>query len=168
MSPIAFPIGRNGRHLGNLARVRNLLGKGTQLLDDRLNGLLDAALQVGGVGPRRDVLQAFFVNGFSQNGCGRGAVAGDVRRLARDLPDELRAHVFIRVFQLDFLGDRHAVLGDGRAAIFLVENDAAPPGPKRRLHGASQFLHAAEQGVPRRFIELQLFRGHRCFLFGDA
>ena len=81
----------------------------------RFGGLHDAALERDRVGPGGDVAEAFPVDGFGQHGGGGGAVAGDVGGLAGDFADDLGAHVFVGVLQFDFLGDGHAVLGDGRA-----------------------------------------------------
>ena len=63
-----------------------------------------------------DVAQTFAVDGFREDGRGRGAVAGDVGSFGGDFAHELGAHVFIRIFELDFLGDRHTVLGDRRGS----------------------------------------------------
>ena len=64
------------------------------------------------------------------------------------------------IFEFDFLGDGDAVLGDGRAAEFLVEDDVAAGWPEGGLDGAREFLDAAEQSVPRGFVELELFSCH--------
>ena len=90
--------------------------------DSGLDGLVDAALEAGGVGTGGHVLEAFAIDRFGEHGRGGGAVAGDVAGLAGDFADELGAHVFIGIFELDFLGDGHAVLGDSRAAEFFVED----------------------------------------------
>ena len=58
------------------------------------------------------------------------------------------------VFELDFLGDGHTVLGDRGAAEFLVENDVATARSEGGLDGFREFLDAAEQGMPRVFIKL--------------
>ena len=63
-----------------------------------------------------DVLEAFLVDGLGENGRRGGAVAGDVAGLAGDFAHELGAHVFVGIFELDFLGDGDAVLGDRRAS----------------------------------------------------
>ena len=125
-----------------------------ELGDDGFDGLVDAALERGRVGAGGDVAEAFLVDGLGENGRGGGAVAGDVAGLAGDFADELGAHVFVRIFELDFLGHGHAVLGDGRAAEFLVEDDVAAARSERRLDGAGEFLDAAEKRVPRGFVEL--------------
>ena len=126
-------------------RLRHLL----QLGGDRLDGLLDAALDVHRVRAGDDVLRAFAVDGLRQHGRGGGAVAGDVGRLARDFADHLRAHVLERVLQVDFLGDRHAVLGDGRRSELLVEDDVAALGAEGDLDRVGQLVDAAQHGLPR-------------------
>jgi hypothetical protein len=54
------------------------------------------------------------VDGLRQHRRGSGAVSGDIRRLAGDFPDHLRAHVLERILQIDFLRDGDTVLGDDR------------------------------------------------------
>ena len=114
-----------------LTGMRELL----DLLDGLLDGHLDAALDGDRVAARGHVAQALAHDGLGQNGGGGGAVAGHVVGLGRDFAHELRAHVLIRVLELDLLGDGDAVLGDGGAAPLLVQNDVAALGAKRDLHG---------------------------------
>src|ERR1035437_884986 len=52
---------------------------------------------------------------------------------ATDFPPHLGAHVLERVLQLDFLGHRHAVLGDARTAEFLLQNHVPALGAQRYL-----------------------------------
>ena len=66
-----------------------------------------------GLAPAATFLQAFGEDGLGVDGGGGGAVAGDGGGLAGDFLDHLGAHVFVGVFELDFLGDGDAVLGDG-------------------------------------------------------
>jgi hypothetical protein len=61
---------------------------------------------------------------------GGGAVAGHVVGLGRRLLQELGAHVGEVVVELDLLGDRDAVVGDGRGAELLVEGDVAALRPR--------------------------------------
>jgi len=82
-------------------------------------------LQSGRVGSGGDVLEAFFVDGFSENGRRGGAVAGDVAGLGGDFAHELGADVLVRILELDLLGDGDAVLGDRGGTEFLVEDDVA-------------------------------------------
>ena len=125
-----------------------------ELGDDGFDGLVDAALERGRVRAGGDVAETFPVDGLGENGRGRGAVTSDVAGLGGDFADELGAHVFVRIFELDFLGHGHTVLGDRRAAEFLVEDDVAAARSEGRLDGAREFLDAAEKRVPRVLVEL--------------
>ena len=141
-------VGRDGADLRDHVaadRLRHLL----DLAGDRLDGLLDAALDVHRVRAGGDVLRAFAVDGLGEHGGGGGAVAGDVRRLARDLAHHLRAHVLERVLQLDFLGDGDAVLGDRRRSELLVEDDVAALGAEGDFDRVGQLVDAAEDGLAR-------------------
>ena len=106
-----------------------------------------------GLAPAVTYLQAFAINRLGENGRGGGAVAGGVARLAGDFADHLGAHVFVGVFQFDFLGDRDAVLGDRRGAEFFVEDHVAAFGAERGVDGAAEFLHALEERLPSGFVE---------------
>jgi hypothetical protein len=101
--------------------------------------LVDAALEAHRVGAGGDVLQAFAVDRLGQQRRRRRAVAGDVAGLAGDFAHHLRAHVLERIGQLDFLGDRHAVLGDRRRAELLVEDHVAAAGPSVTLTARLSF-----------------------------
>src|SRR5207302_7857241 len=106
------------------------------------------------IGAGRYVAETFFVDGLSENGRRRGAVTSDVGSLGGDFADELCAHVFIRILKLDFLGHGHTILGDRRAAEFLVEDDVAATRSEGRFHSAREFLDAAKKRVPRILIKL--------------
>ena len=104
----AVAVGRDGADLGDRVAAHRL-GERLELLDDDLDGLVDAALDFHRVGAGHDVLGALAVDGLREHGRGGGAVAGDVAGLARDLTHHLRAHVLERILQLDLLGDGDAV-----------------------------------------------------------
>ena len=134
-------------------RLRLLLER----LDHGFDGLLDAALQLHRVGAGDDVLGALTEDRLRQHGRGGGAVAGDVGRLARDFADHLRAHVLERILEFDFLGDGHAVLGDGGGAELLVEDDVAALGTERHLDGIGELVDAAQDCLPRLLAVDNLF-----------
>ena len=140
-----------------IAVAADRLGQLLQLGDDRFDGLLDAALELHRVGAGGDVLRAFAEDRLREHGGGGGAVAGDVGGLAGDFADHLRAHVLERVLQLDFLGDRHAVLGDGRRAELLVEDDVAALGAEGDLHRVGQLVDAAQDRLARLLAVNNLF-----------
>src|SRR5437667_5882737 len=109
---LRVPVRRNGGHLLDFLFVFDLLGNFVELCHGGVHGLLNAALDADGVCARGDKLQAFPINGFGQDRRGGGAIAGRVAGFAGDFAHHLRAHVFIGVFQLDFLRHSDTVLGD--------------------------------------------------------
>ena len=104
-------------------------------LDDRLDALLDAPLELDRVGAGGDVLQAGRDHRLGEHGGGGGPVTGDVVGLGGDFLDQLGAHVLEGLLELDLLGDGDAVVGDGRRAELLVEHDVAALGAEGDLHG---------------------------------
>ena len=122
-------VGGDGADLGDLFllvldRDRHAL----ELVGDVGHGLLHARLELHGIHARDDGPEAFVEEGLGEDGGGGGAVAGLVAGLRGDLADHAGAHVLIDVFQVDFLGDRDAVFGDGRRAKTLLEDDVASRG----------------------------------------
>src|SRR5713101_8370022 len=101
------------------------------------------ALDVHRVRAGRDVLRALSVDRLGEHGGGCGAITGRVRRLARDLAHHLRAHVFQRILEVDFLGDSDTILRDGRRTVFLVEDDVAAFWTKGHLDRVGQLVDAA-------------------------
>ncbi len=146
-------VGRDGADLGDHVAGDGLgeLGESATgdgavfcaLADDGLDGLVDAALEGGGVRAGGNGLDAFAVDGLGEHGGGGGAVAGDVRGLGGDFLHDLGAHVFDRILELDLLGDGDAVLGDGGRAELLFDDDVAALGAKRYLNGVGEDVDAA-------------------------
>ena len=128
-----------------------------ELLDDRGDGLVDAALDGHRVRAGGDVLEAFAEDRLREHGGGRGAVAGDVRRLGRDFLHHLRAHVLERIGELDLLGDGDAVLGDGRGAELLVDDDVPALGAEGDLHRLGELVDAALERRARVDVEMEFF-----------
>ena len=95
-----------------------------------------------------------------EHGGGRGAVTGDVGGLGRDFLHHLRAHVLELVLQLDFLRDRHAVLGDGRRAEAALEHDVAALGAEGDLDGVGEDVHAGHHLVACALAEADVFGCH--------
>src|SRR5215213_3717445 len=71
--------------------------------------LADAALDRHRIRAGRHVLGALTIDGLGQHSGRGGAVSGNVRRLACDFLDHLRAHVLERILQIDLLCHGHAV-----------------------------------------------------------
>jgi hypothetical protein len=110
--------------------------------DDRLDRLVDAALDLHRVVARGDELGALAVDRLRENRRRRGAVTSHVAGLRRDLAHHLRAHVLETVLELDLLRDRHAVLGDRRRAEALLDDDVAALGAEGDLHRVRERVDA--------------------------
>ena len=117
--------------------------------------LISSGLRAGG-----HVAQTFADDRLREHRRGGRAVAGDVVGLGSDFLDELRAHVLERVGQLDFLGDRHAVVGDRRRTELLVEDDVAALRSERHLDGVGEDVGAALERAPRVLVEYELLCSH--------
>ena len=113
-----------------------------------------------GFRPDGDRLHAFAHDRLRQHDRGRGAVAGDVVGLRRDLTHHLRAHVFELVGKLDFLGDRDTVLGDTRRAIAFIENHVAALGTQRDFHRLGECIDTTHHALAGVTAETNVFRGH--------
>ena len=140
-------VRRDGADLGDLGRRADLLRPLLDVLDDRGDRDVDAALQVHRVHAGGDRLGAFLDDRVGEHRRGGGAVAGHVVRLLGDLAHHLRAHVLELVLELDLLGDGDAVLGDARRAERLVEHDVAALGAERHAHRAGEHFDAAQHPV---------------------
>ena len=95
----------------------HLLGAAFDVLDDRTDRNVDAALQIHRVHAGGDQLEAFLHDRGGEHRGGGGAVAGKIVGLGGDLAHHLRAHVLELVFEFDFLRDGDAVLGDARRPV---------------------------------------------------
>ena len=108
------------------------------------NSLFDAALEGHRVCTGGNRADAFLKDRLGENGRGRGTVTGDVRGLAGDLADHLRTHVLERVLKLDLFSHRDTVLGDGRRAEFLVDDDVAAFRAQGDLDRVGELVNTAQ------------------------
>ena len=130
------------------------------VLDDLVDGLLDAALERHRVGAGGDVLQALANDRLGEHGRGGGAVAGHVVGRRGDLAHELGALVLEDVLDLDLASDRDAVVGDRRGAELLVEHDVAALGAERHLDRVGDRVDAGLERLARLRVVLQLLVSH--------
>ena len=148
--------------MGNFLRGRRRLRLLLQLVDERRDGLVDAALQVHRVHARGHVLHAFAHDGLGQHGGGGGAVTGVVAGLGSDFLDHLGAHVLELVLELDLLGDRDTILGDRRAAERTLEHHVAALRTERDLDRVGQDVHAFNHACAGFTAENYVFCCHLC------
>src|SRR5882757_6924088 len=121
------------------------------LANDGLNGLIDAALQGGGIRTGSNGLHAFAEDRLCKHGGGGGAVASNVRGLGSNFLDHLCACVLGRILQLDLLGNGHAVLGDRRGTELFLDDDIAALGAECHLDRVRQRINAAQNCLTRIF-----------------
>jgi hypothetical protein len=76
-------------------------------------------------------------------------VAGEIVCLLGDFSHHLRAHVLELVFQLDFLRNRHAVLGDTRGPERFIEHDVAAFRAERHLHSVCENVDTTQHAIAR-------------------
>ena len=105
-------------------------------------------------------LGAFTHDRLGQNRSSRGAVTSNVVGLGSDLTDHLGAHVLELVIELDFLGDRHTVLGDTGRAEGLVQNHGTALGTQRDLDSVGQNVDAAQHARACIRTKLHVFSSH--------
>jgi len=127
---------------------------------NRFGGGLDTALQQHRVGAGSQVLQAFADHRVREDRGGGGAVAGDIVGLGRGFFKQLRAHILKGVFQFDFLGNRHAVVGDGGGTVLAVQSDVASFGAEGGGNSVRHNIHAVFQGAAC-FIRKNKLFSHR-------
>ena len=151
---------RDGGDAGDVLLAVDLDRLRLEVLDDRVDGLLDAALETHRVRAGSDVLQALADDGLPEHRGGRRAVAGDVRGRGRDLAHELRALILERVLDLDLAGDGDAVVRDRRGTELLVEDDVAALRAERHLDGVGYGVDAALERPTRLLVELELLVSH--------
>ena len=108
---------------------------------------------------RYDGLESFIENGFSEDRRGGGAVAGDIACLAGDFLNHLGTHVFEGVLKFDFLGNRHAVFGDGGRAEGFLQNDITAFGAQGDFDRTGQFADATTHRIASFLIKGDHF-GH--------
>ena len=148
VADLLVAVGADRADLRDLFRILGGLRHLPQRDRYDLDGFLDAALEIHGVVPRGHEPRAFSVDGLGEDRRRRGAVAGHVAGLARHLAHHLRAHVLEGIVELDFLGDGHAVLGDRRRAVALLEHDVAPARAERDLDDVGQSIDPREHSAP--------------------
>ena len=135
--------GGDAGDLGDLLLGLDVLGQVTQRRERSLDGGLDALLQRHRVGAGGDVLQALADHGPRQHRGGGGAVTGDVVGLLGDFLDELGTQLLEWILELDLLGDRYAVVGDGGSTPLLLQHDVAALGAQGDAHCVCELVHTA-------------------------
>src|SRR6056297_2740430 len=153
-------IGGDRADLGDFAGGIHRTGAVADVLDGSLDGHVDAALEVHRVHAGGDRLGAFLDDGVSQHRGGSGTVTGGIVGLRGHFAHHLGAHVLELVGKLDFLGNRHTVLGDPRGAEGFFDHDVTTLGAERDAYGFSENFDAAQHLVARFRREFDFLGSH--------
>src|SRR5690606_31954539 len=150
-------VGGDGANLSDGLEIGTWLGLVLQLSNDGDGRLVDTALEVHGVHAGSNGLQAFVDDRLSQNGSSGGAVASVIVGTGGNVLDQLRAHVLETVLQLDFLGNGNAILGDGRSAEALLDDDVTAFRAEGRFYRVSQDVDANQHFLASGIAEFNFF-----------
>ena len=165
LANLGVVVGTHSSHLLDLlVVVTHLLGLCLDVLHDSLDGLVDTALQIHGIGTGGDILQSLAYDGLSQYGSRGGTVAGIVTRLAGHALHELCTCILEGVCQFYFLGHGDTVLGDVGSTELLLDDDVASLGTQGDLYCVSQLIYALLHLLAGVNIEFDIFC-HGCCCF---
>ncbi len=157
---LRIAVGRNGADLSDLLIRGDVLGILLKVRDNGFDREVDAALEVHRVHASGNSLGAFPDDGVSEHGCRGRPVAGLVGGLGSNLAHHLGAHVLELILELHLLGDGHAILGDARRAVGLVQEHVTALGAEGHAHRVRESIDAAQHAVASVDGEFDFFRGH--------
>ena len=106
-----------GRSCGNSRNIVTSRNGNSLFLDgfrDFLCSDFNAAFEQHRVAASCEGLQTFSHDGMGKQGGSGGTIAGDVVRLRRGFFDQLSAHIFKWIFELNFFCNGHTIVCDGR------------------------------------------------------
>ena len=151
-------VGTDGGHLLYLVIVViDLLSRLLNEIYNSLDSLVDTTLQIHWVGTGGNILQALGNDGLCQDGSSSRTVTSVVASLGGYALHQLGTGILEFVFQLDFLGYGHAVLGNLGSTELLLDDDITTLGAQCHLHCISQLIHAVLQQVAGFYIEFNIF-----------
>ena len=135
-----------------------------QRLDGDTGAPIEPALDVDGAGARHDVIHAVGEDRVRENGRRAGAVADGVTGPLRCLAKHLGAEIFLRVLEIEFLGDGDAVVADDRRTPVLLDQHALRLRPQRDAHRVGEQRRAAQDFFAGRGTKQDLFVCHWALL----
>ena len=109
--------------LGFFLACRDGAGERAQGLDSALGPAIEFALDVDGAGAGDHVADAVSEDGVSEYGRGASTVTDHLTGLLGCLTQHACAEIFLSVLEIEFLGNRHAVIADDRHTPLLFDQD---------------------------------------------
>src|SRR5690606_25995873 len=116
-------IGRNSGYLLDfLIVVADSFRLTFQVLYDGRGSLVNTPLQIHGISSGSHVLQTFTDDGLSKNRGRGGTVTSHIRCFGGYFLYHLGTQIFNGVLEINFLGHRNTVFGDGWSTEFLFDD----------------------------------------------
>jgi hypothetical protein len=137
-------VRRDCRHLGLFFPRVDRTGHLPQRQDRGLGRAIQASFQINGTGASHHVADAIGKNRMGQHGRGAGAVAHSIASALRCLPQHPGAEILLRVLQIEFLGDRHAVVADDRRSPALLDQHRLGFRSKRDAYRVAEHGRASQ------------------------
>ena len=128
-----------------------------KFVHNHVDGFGNTFFKNDGVCARGEVFKSFAYHCLSENDSRSRSVAGNVVSFCRNFFDELRAHIFKRVFQFDFFSDRNAVVRDERSAVFFIENHVSTLRAERDFNRIRKRVYARFKRLSCIFAVFYLF-----------
>ena len=129
---------------------------------------IEAALDVDRARAGNDVADAVGKYGVRQNRCGAGAVADHLAGFFRRLAEHAGAKIFLRVLEVEFLGDGDAVVAHDRRVPLLLDQHRLRSRPQGHAHRVGELCGAAQDFFTGGGAEQDLLVCHSSYLTGIA
>ena len=139
----------------------DLTGVLPQSLLDCGNGGVDAPLESNRASTRGDRPETLVHQRLGEHRSGGRPVTRDIVGLGGHLLGQLRPEVLVRVVELDLTGHGHAVIGNGRSAPLLVDDNVTALGAEGDLHSVGEGVDTALKRLACLLVE-QKDLCHRC------
>ena len=153
-------VGGNCSDLRDFRVGRAWLGNFFELLDDRGDCHVDAALQIHRIHSSHNELHSFANNRLCKHGGGGGTISSHVRRFAGDLLCHLRAHILKLVFKFDLFRYNDPRAGDERRTIGTFENNVATLRTEGHFDHIRQDIYTFHDPGTGGFMKQNLFCRH--------
>ena len=151
---------RNGRDLRLLLSLPHRTRHGFEGVDGDLGCAIETPLDVNRAGTGYDVADPVGEDGVSQDRRCARSVTNVLTRLLCGLAQHLGAEVFLRILEIELLGDRDAIIAHERRAPFPLDQDGFGFGTERDADGIGELSRAAHNFFPCCGPEQNLFVCH--------
>mmetsp|Transcript_4526 Transcript_4526/g.7578 ORF Transcript_4526/g.7578 Transcript_4526/m.7578 type:complete len:325 (-) Transcript_4526:123-1097(-) len=153
-------VGRDGTHLRDLFLAGDWTRNILQRIHDRSHGQLNTSAQIHGIHTGSDSLATFAVDSTRQNSGSGGSISRYIIGFTRHTLDELGAHIFKLVLEINRFGDSDAILGNLRSSVWLTDNGIAALGTQSDLHSIGQEVDSSQHGSSSFDTKLDLLTHH--------